>query len=119
MRWVLLNLLENSAKYTNKQTATVKITLWTDKFGAAISLADDGPGVAQEAVDRLFDIFYRCDKSRTNPSSGSGLGLAIAKRIVQAHKGTICARSQAGLTILIWLPLEKEGDNETDSDYRG
>ena len=119
MRWVLLNLLENSAKYTTKQTATVKITSWTDKFGAAISLADDGPGVAQEAVDRLFDIFYRCDKSRTNPSSGSGLGLAIAKRIVQAHKGTICARSQAGLTILIWLPLEKEGDNETDSDYRG
>lgn len=85
-----------------------------------LTLADDGPGVPEEALSKLFDVFYRSDPARKNPAGGSGLGLAIAARAVQSMGGTIraCSGTQGGLAIEIILSKEENRDAE-DPDYRG
>ena len=70
-----------------------------------IKISDNGKGVDDEILGKLFESFYRADPSRTNPSQGSGLGLAIAKNIVEAHRGKIEASNNNGLTIVIKLPM--------------
>lgn len=81
-----------------------------------IVLTDDGPGVPEEALPKLFDAFYRSDPARKNPAGGSGLGLAIAARVVECMGGIINAQnaSTGGLEIAITLP--KEDDYAKDSD---
>lgn len=102
------NLLTNSMKYTGEKGA-VQIRLKTDKNRAAISISDSAPGVADDALDKLFDHLYRVDSSRNRQSGGSGLGLAICKRIVEGHNGTIKASHSdlGGITIDITLPLNQ------------
>ena len=114
---VLSNILENSIKYTDKETGHLRITL--EESGRLV-LADDGPGVPAEALPKLFDVFYRSDPARKNPAGGSGLGLAIAAKAVRSMGGTIQAFNvpDGGLAIAIMLPKEERGDAE-DSDYRG
>ena len=76
-----------------------------------LSVTDTGPGVAGEALPRLFDRFYQADPSRAGGAKhGAGLGLAIVKEIVQAHGGRIIVRSQAGhgTAFVIHLPLERK-----------
>ena len=66
---------------------------------------DFGPGVPQEAIERIFDPFYRVDSDRNRTSGGTGLGLAIARRAVQLHGGMIRAQNAApGLQVIIELP---------------
>ena len=74
----------------------------------------------EEALPKLFDVFYRSDPARRDPAGGSGLGLAIAAKAVQGMGGTIRARSgpHGGLAIEITLPKEEHGDAE-DPDHRG
>ena len=72
LRRVLANILENSIKYKNKETGHLRITL--EESGLLV-LADDGPGVPEDALPKLFDVFYRSDPARKNPAGGSGLGL--------------------------------------------
>lgn len=81
----------------------------TENRYCRILFADDGPGVPEEALPRLFDVFYRSDPSRHNPQKGSGLGLAIAKGIVEHAGGTIKAFSHTsgGLCIEILLPVQE------------
>ncbi len=71
-----------------------------------LSVADQGPGVAPEELARIFERFYRADKSRQRHDGGSGLGLAIARSIVQGHQGEIWAESEPGqgTTFFIALP---------------
>ena len=71
-----------------------------------LSFADDGCGVAEKELPKLFESFYRTDKARTNVAKGSGLGLAVVQQIVQAMKGKIWAQATVpkGLTICISLP---------------
>jgi signal transduction histidine kinase len=68
-------------------------------------------------LSKLFTRFYRGDPSRSSSQEGSGLGLAIAKHIVNAHDGTIEARNNSGLEIIITLPVEKEGEHEANTDH--
>jgi signal transduction histidine kinase len=63
---------------------------------ALLRVSDNGAGIPAEALPRLFDRFYRVDKSRCSATGGSGLGLAICKAIVEAHGGTIQVESQPG-----------------------
>lgn len=100
------NLLENSLRYTDTP-GTLKILQRTTQSRLTLTFEDSGPGVPEEAVDRLFDRLYRVDSARTRSRGGSGLGLAICKAIVESHGGTISAANAApgGLRIEILLPL--------------
>ena len=76
-------------------------------------MADDGPGVPEAAVAKLFDVFYRSDPSRHDPNQGSGLGLALCQRIAAAHDGTLKIESEPGkgTRVSVTLPLwKKEAD---------
>lgn len=120
---VIQNVWSNTAKYKGKEHAVSTITCEEAESQITISIYDDGPGVAPEALDKLFDIFYRTDDSRQNVALGSGLGLAISAKIIGGFNGTIRARNHAGggLCIDIKLPLKEREEtyHEKDSDYRG
>ncbi|MGA1238342.1 MAG: sensor histidine kinase, partial [Limisphaerales bacterium] len=61
-----------------------------------VRVIDDGPGIPEAALERVFERFYRVDKARSRDQGGTGLGLAIVKHIVQCHGGRVWARSRAG-----------------------
>ncbi|MDD3228979.1 MAG: HAMP domain-containing sensor histidine kinase [Oscillospiraceae bacterium] len=106
LRRVLINIMDNSVKYKIKNMGTLCISLSEDDGGYRLSLCDDGPGVPEEALPHLFEVFYRSDPSRQNPNRGSGLGLAIAANAIQRMKGNIESRNgkDGGLEIVIYLP---------------
>jgi signal transduction histidine kinase len=110
LRRVLTNVMENSLKYKTKATGNLNISLGENNGGYRLSLCDDGPGVSEDALPHLFEVFYRSDPSRQDPHRGSGLGLAIAANAVHRMKGTIEAKSEenGGLEIIIWLPKVEE-----------
>ncbi|SEU27891.1 Signal transduction histidine kinase [Lacrimispora sphenoides] len=110
LRRVMTNIMENSAKYKTKDKGTLTISLWEENGGYILSLCDDGPGVPNEALSHLFEVFYRSDPSRQDPHRGSGLGLAIAANAIQRMNGTIDAKAgkNGGLEIVIWLPKAEE-----------
>ena len=104
---ILSNIIENSIKYKNKELGHLWITL--EESGRLI-LADDGPGVPQEALPKLFDVFYRSDPARKNPAGGSGLGLAIASKAVQGMGGSIQARNGPDEGLVIEINLLRGGN---------
>ena len=108
MSRVFTNILENSAKYKRKPMCVMQITARAKGSFVVLRFNDDGPGVPEEALPKLFDSFYRADASRTRPQKGSGLGLAVAERIVTAHGGTIRATNHNGLCITITLPIDDQ-----------
>jgi signal transduction histidine kinase len=105
MTQVLSNILENALHHTPEGGQIVLATK-SVQDGVELSIQDSGPGISDEDVHRIFNRFYRADKSRTREDGGSGLGLAIAKSIVQVHGGQIWAESVPGqgLTVTIHLP---------------
>ncbi|MCR5481573.1 MAG: HAMP domain-containing histidine kinase [Clostridia bacterium] len=107
---VLSNILSNSLKYSVAETCNVHVESYFDaeKELAVIVIGDDGPGVAEEYLDKLFESFFRGDPARTRPSEGSGLGLAITHRIITAHKGTIIPRNNSGLEYCISIPAAEK-----------
>jgi len=100
------NLLENSLRYT-EPGGRVCVTCRAEGDAVLIELEDTAPGVPEELLPRLFEQFYRVDPSRSRRSGGAGLGLAIAKKIVEAHGGSIVAgpSSLGGLSIRVELSL--------------
>ncbi|KAF1298148.1 two-component sensor histidine kinase [Enterococcus sp. JM4C] len=122
-RTVLTNLFENARKYVDKEEVYVTLTYRIEGDQLLLSITDNGSGIATKKLDTLFELFYRDDKSRTNPSQGNGLGLAISKKIIEGMNGKIQARNHSfgGLTILITLPVKKGeipvGDEQTSTDY--
>jgi signal transduction histidine kinase len=106
-RNIMVNILENSAAYKEAEQGKVEITVSTADTMAEICLTDDGPGVPDEALDKLFDVFYRVDQSRN--TRGNGLGLAISQKIVNRMGGSMRAELPGrGLSIHIYLPLANE-----------
>ena len=93
MNQILYNLITNAIRYTHPGTA---ILLQTEPVGKRVRLtiADEGPGIAPEDLDHIFEQFYRGDKSRNRASGGSGIGLSLAKSFVEAQGGTIIARNR-------------------------
>jgi signal transduction histidine kinase len=104
LRSVLVNILENSAKYKIGENGTVSASVQTDGEWVLVRLSDDGPGVPKDALPKLFDVFYRNDPSRN--TKGSGLGLAISAKIIERMGGKISAELPAagGLAVIVRLP---------------
>lgn len=100
------NVLTNEIKYAQAH-AKVHLRLCANKRLAELTIEDSGPGVAQDQLNKLFDHLYRGDASYVKKISGSGLGLAICKKIVEAHIGTIEAKTSplGGIAITINIPL--------------
>ena len=104
---VVENILGNSLKYKDQDIGHLCITLTDNGEGDyLLAFADDGCGVEEGELSKLFESFYRTDKARTNVAKGSGLGLAVVQQIIQAMKGRIWAQATVpkGLTICITLP---------------
>ena len=97
IRQVLANLIENAIKYGNRGGTITAGCYLTDGQRVFIEISDDGPGIPEEHLPRLFERFYRADKSRDRQIGGTGLGLAIVKHLVEAHGQTITARSKPGV----------------------
>ena len=112
---VLMNILENSAKYKTRDYGNVNITVNKQEDNIILRIKDDGPGVLEENISRLFVSFYRGDAARTNPSEGSGLGLSISEHIVKAHGGTITAENMDGLVITITLPISEQDEIQKEN----
>lgn len=106
MKRAVMNIINNCVKYKKPGLCTICITLRMDGPDIRIEIADNGMGVSEEDLTKIFDSFYRTDRARTNVSSGSGLGLAITKQIIDRHSGKIWAYGSIGkgLTICILLP---------------
>ena len=92
---VLMNLVSNSIKY-GKDGGDVIIRFFDMHNNMLIEVSDNGIGIAQESLDRLFERFYRVDKNRSREIGGTGLGLAIVKHILEGHNQTINVRSTKG-----------------------
>lgn len=88
---IATNILENSLKYKVKEQGILQISLHRRETEFCLFFADDGPGVSEEALPHLFEVFYRSDPARQNPHQGSGLGLAIVSAAVAQMGGRITA----------------------------
>ncbi len=111
---IVLNLLDNSGKYRRGEVARVSVSTEKTDDGIILSVADDGIGVKEELLTRLFDPFYRADPARNNPSGGSGLGLAVVREAVEHLGGTVWAEnaSTGGLNVKIKLKgADCDGEN--------
>ncbi|GGK59897.1 sensor histidine kinase [Rufibacter glacialis] len=110
IKQVLLNLIDNAIKY-GAENGNIWLSFHDGKKKTVVTVRDDGPGIHKEHLTRIFERFYRIDKSRTKDSSGggSGLGLAISKHIVEAHKSVIAVVSTVGegTTMRFKLPRVK------------
>lgn len=114
---VMTNLIDNSIKYGNLK-GSIKVQLKRSSGGKKVyvTVKDDGPGMSDEHLKRIFERFYRVDKSRSRETGGTGLGLAIVKHILEAHKAKIDVQSEVGrgtkFTFVLSLPdAEKEQKN--------
>jgi len=115
MRWeinvqlleqAVVNLINNAVKYSESGTH-VKITAEQTLEETVIHVKDEGPGIGKEHLSRLFERFYRVDKSRSHKLGGTGLGLAIVKHIAIAHggRGGVENKIGSGSEFSIYLPL--------------
>ena len=103
---LIYNLLDNAVKYS-KPGGTVFLRAESEGNSVRISVADQGTGISANDLPRIFERFYRADKSRGSEQSGTGLGLSIVKHIAQLHGGDVEAQSEPGkrTTISVTLPV--------------
>ena len=103
---VMNNLLVNAINYGHEK-GRVEVRFYDMDETIMVEVSDDGPGIPEEAIPRLFERFYRVDKSRARSPGGSGLGLAIVKHIIDAHGQTVDVRSTEGKGSTFSFTLEK------------
>ncbi len=105
LRQLFTNLFDNTLKYT-EAGGTLAVRLGREGMSVVVDIEDSMPGVAESDLDRLFDRLYRVEASRNRAAGGAGLGLAICRNIVEAHAGTITARTSqlGGLWIRVTIP---------------
>jgi signal transduction histidine kinase len=95
----LINLIENAHRYTHDGAVIevdAKQIFESGRLWLEISVSDNGPGIPPEDIPRIFERFYRADKSRNREKGGTGLGLAIVKHIMLSHQGVARVESHAG-----------------------
>ncbi|MBY0537504.1 MAG: cell wall metabolism sensor histidine kinase WalK [Chitinophagaceae bacterium] len=111
IKQVLVNLVVNATKY-GKQNGTIVASVYnTDEQHVIVEISDDGIGIEEEHLSRIFERFYRTDSARSRDKGGTGLGLAICKHIIEAHGETVHVRStpDVGTTIGFTLARKQNG----------
>jgi signal transduction histidine kinase len=105
------NLVQNALRYSSSRVGAVHISLGARGGQACLTVSDDGPGLPADAVERVFDRFYRVDRGRSRATGGSGLGLAIVRHVAEAHGGRVWAEhgSGGGACFQVMLPEAGEG----------
>jgi len=103
------NILDNAVKY-NVDGGRIELTCDQSDTELTVIVANTGPGVTEAEIPRVFDQFYRVEKSRSIPNGGSGLGLTIVKRIVELHGGVVKFESQQGGWTRVTASLPRRGD---------
>lgn len=108
MNRVIANIIENSIKYRAHDKVEIMMEIGENDGEVILSITDNGAGVPDEKLPHLFEQFYRADDARSSKKIGSGLGLYISKYIVEEHGGSISAKNNGGLSIVIVLPKSEE-----------
>lgn len=110
IKQVLINLVENATKY-GKQNGNIVASIYdTDDQHVLVEISDDGIGIEEEHLPRIFERFYRTDTARSRDKGGTGLGLAICKHIIEAHGQSIHVRSTPDVGTTIGFTLEAKRD---------
>lgn len=110
IRQVIINLVENSIKY-GRQGGNLTASMYlTDGKHILVEISDDGIGIQEKHLPRLFERFYRTDEGRSMDATGSGLGLAICKHIIEAHGQTIHVRSKENVGTTVGFTLDRKKD---------
>lgn len=106
IKQLMINLIDNAIKYT--ENGTILVTCSSDGNFLYLSVQDTGKGIEKECLDRIFERFYRVDKSRSSKTGGTGLGLSIVKHIVEMYNGDIEVESEVlvGTKFLVKLPYQ-------------
>ncbi len=126
IRQVLINLLSNAAKFTEKGSITVSAQVETNEMGQPeimVKVIDTGPGIAPEDQNKLFQPFSQVDASPTRKTGGTGLGLSISRRLVELHGGRIGVQSEIGKGSIFYftlpIPRLREAGKTVDESRRG
>lgn len=109
---VFANLVDNAIKYGRAHGRVTVGGRKLDDGRLELYVQDDGPGIPAEALDRVFERFYRVDKARSRDQGGTGLGLSIVKHIVQAHGGEVWAKSELGKGTTFFFTLPATDNSE-------
>lgn len=109
---IILNIFDNSLKYTDKIDPQILIVIKKSGENIELIFADNGPGVEEENLNKIFELFYRTDKARVNPQNGNGIGLAYVSSSVLSMGGSVRAMRNltGGLSIIIKFPLFSENE---------
>ena len=110
IRMVLINLVENATKYGKPGGSIVASVYKIDEKNMLIEISDDGIGIEEEHLMRIFERFYRTDAARSRDRGGTGLGLAICKHIIEAHGQSVHVRSTPDVGTTIGFTLESRRD---------
>ena len=107
MKKVINNIISNSVKYMDKPNGRIEIRILDESDSIHIEIEDNGKGIAQKDLGKIFDRFYRTDASRNSAQGGSGIGLSIVKKIIEDHGGYIWATGKEGEGTCIHFVLRK------------
>lgn len=107
MKKVINNIISNSVKYMNKPKGIIDIRILDEADSIHVEIEDNGKGIAQKDLGKIFERFYRTDASRNSAQGGSGIGLSIVKKIIEDHGGYIWATSKEGEGTCINFVLRK------------
>jgi hypothetical protein len=105
VRQIIINLLANAVKFTTKGSVRLGARVYDDRV--AFEVADTGPGIALEHLERVFDAFWQVDQRMTRKSGGTGLGLSVARQLARLLGGDVSVRSTIGegSVFIVDLPL--------------
>ncbi len=107
LKRVIINIINNAINYKNVDDPEIKIVLTERKHEAQIEIRDNGRGISEDMLDKVFERFYKADRSRSNNIPGTGLGLYIARKIINDHGGSIWAKSKINKGTSIFFTLLK------------
>lgn len=107
MKKVINNIISNSIKYMDKSKGTIDIRILDELDSIRVEIEDNGKGIAQKDLSKIFERFYRTDASRNSAQGGSGIGLSIVKKIIEDHGGYIWATSKEGEGTCMHFVLRK------------
>lgn len=118
VRAALGNLVTNALRHSEPDGPPVRVALERENGQAVVTVRDRGEGIAEEDLARIFEPFYRVDRSRSKETGGYGIGLSLVKRIVEAHGGTIGVESRVGegTRIRVSLPVSAAGRGTNGAD---